>query len=45
MTHSNHDDRSAALRLRIEGAHPDDFPKEVEIDGEQVPVLVDFEEC
>ena len=41
VTRLNNDDRSAALRLRVENGRPEDFPREIEIDGEQVPVLVD----
>ena len=41
VTRLNNDDRSAALRLRVENGLPQDFPREIDIDGEQVPVLVD----
>lgn len=37
----NNDDRLGVLRLRVEGGNPDDFPAAVQIEGEQVPVLVD----
>lgn len=32
------DDKGAALLLRIEGAVPEDIPKQIAVDGEQVPV-------
>jgi len=34
------DDEGAALLLRIEGAVPKEIPKQIAVDGEQVPVKV-----
>lgn len=41
VTRLNNDDREGALRLRVEEAQPEEFPSEIELDGERVPVLVD----
>ncbi len=41
VTRLNNDDRLGALRLRVENGHPAAFPKEIELEGEKVPVLVD----
>jgi hypothetical protein len=41
VTRLNNDDRRAALRLRVQDGTPDEFPDEIELEGERVPVLVD----
>ena len=40
VTSASDDDDSLALLLRIEGAVPDEIPKQIAVDGEQIPVLV-----
>jgi len=41
VTRLNNDDHAAALRLRVEDGHPEEFPSEIELEGERVPILVD----
>jgi len=41
VTRLNNDDRRGALPLRVQDGHPDEFPNEIELEGERVPVLVD----
>ena len=41
VTRLNNDDSAAALRLRVEDGHLEEFPSEIELDGERVPVVVD----
>lgn len=41
VTRLNNDDRLGALRLRVQDGNAREFPEEIELDGERVPVLVD----
>ena len=41
VTRLNRDDQAAALRLRVTGGNETDFPSEVELEGEMIPLLVD----
>jgi hypothetical protein len=41
VTRLNNDDRAGALRLRVQDGNAEEFPDEIEVDGERVPVLVD----
>jgi hypothetical protein len=41
VTRLNNDDHEAALRLRVEDGHAEEFPSEIELEGESVPVLID----
>jgi hypothetical protein len=41
VTRLDDNDKSGALRLRVENGKPSDFPSQINIHGEEVPVLVD----
>lgn len=41
VTRLNNDDKNGALRLRVENGRTWDFPAQIEIQGEEVPILVD----
>ena len=41
VTRLNNDSKKGALRLRVEKGKTSDFPAQIEIQGEKVPVLVD----
>ena len=41
VTRLNNDDRFGALRLRVQDGNAQEFPDEIELDGERIPILVD----
>jgi hypothetical protein len=43
VTRLDNNDEMGALRLRVEDAKADDFPSEIDVHGEKVPVLVDVD--
>lgn len=41
VTRLNEDDNRGALRLRVANARASDFPSQINIQGEEIPLLVD----